>query len=536
MLKNWLLAIGAVFLLTMSFVYADDTVNKPYMKNGSVVISGRTEQSFLRVSAVVISADGEETLANVKAVGETASDKDGNFKLEFVADDEKSLWNDGDCKLIVRINEKKYPVEFYYYSEDSKNTATENFIKYSELREQMLSESSDEYKIFCALGIKLDALKQTQTAQLLGMVDGVLNEQMTEAEFITAANKCIAVLAFDGGEANADLLSAAYPEFAAKTEEERAFILTAMEKNRQYADTAVLDAGYKKACVLYSLNCARYDEIKSLLADNADSLGIGGDSVYVSFTSLSSARQGKTAEKLSELLKNDKAYTVSGFLSKLEAAVLSTAEYDNTPSGGGGGGSSGSSSVPIVITTESVHGAPFGDLADAGWAREAVTELYKRGIVNGVSEKLFEPNRAVKREEFVTMLVKAAGLEAKDCEMSFADVAEGGWYYESVKAAYSNGAVSGISEDMFGAGLDVTREDTAVMVYRLFADKIGMSAAKTAFTDADEISEYALESVAKLCAGGIISGMGDGSFNPKGTTTRAQAAVVIYRVLRGIYE
>lgn len=535
MLKKLALAISAVFLLTMSFVYADDTVNKPYMKNGSVVISGRTEQSFLRVSAVVISAEGEEVLSNVKALGEAVSDKDGNFKLEFAADDEKSLWNDGDCKLIVRINEKKYPVEFYYYSEDSKNTATENFIKYSELREQMLSASSDEYKIFCALGIKLDVLKQTQTAQLLGMVDGVLYEQMTEAEFITAANKCIAVLAFNGGEANADLLSAAYPEFAAKTEEERAFILTAMEKNKQYADVGVLDDGYKKACVLYSLNCARYDEIKSLLADNADSLGIGGDSVYVSFTSLSSARQGKTAEKLSELLKNDKAYTVSGFLSKLEAAVLSTAAYDDTPSGGGGG-SSGSSSTPIAITTESAHGEPFGDLADAGWAREAVAELYKLGIVNGVSEKLFEPNRAVKREEFVTMLAKAAGLEAKDCEMSFADVSEGDWYYEGVKAAYSNGAVSGISEDMFGAGFDVTREDTAVMVYRLFADKIGENTAEVSFTDADEISEYALNSVTKLCAGGIINGMGDGSFSPKGTTTRAQAAVVIYRALRGIYE
>ena len=55
------------------------------------------------------------------------------------------------------------------------------------------------------------------------------------------------------------------------------------------------------------------------------------------------------------------------------------------------------------------------------------------------------------------------------------------------------------------------------------------SDASVAFTDADSISDYAMASVTALCNAGIIDGMGDGSFAPTGSLTRAQAAKVTYR-------
>lgn len=54
------------------------------------------------------------------------------------------------------------------------------------------------------------------------------------------------------------------------------------------------------------------------------------------------------------------------------------------------------------------------------------------------------------------------------------------------------------------------------------------------FTDTEEVSEYALLAVKSMYRAGIVSGMGDGSFNPKGYATRAQAAKIIYGILERI--
>ncbi|HHW00656.1 MAG TPA: S-layer homology domain-containing protein, partial [Clostridiaceae bacterium] len=51
------------------------------------------------------------------------------------------------------------------------------------------------------------------------------------------------------------------------------------------------------------------------------------------------------------------------------------------------------------------------------------------------------------------------------------------------------------------------------------------------FTDEAEISGYAKEAVAAIQKAGIIKGTGDGRFAPKNNATRAEAAVIIYRLL-----
>ena len=51
------------------------------------------------------------------------------------------------------------------------------------------------------------------------------------------------------------------------------------------------------------------------------------------------------------------------------------------------------------------------------------------------------------------------------------------------------------------------------------------------FTDRDEISGWAFESVDIAATAGIISGMGDGRFAPAESATRAQAASMINRLL-----
>ena len=60
---------------------------------------------------------------------------------------------------------------------------------------------------------------------------------------------------------------------------------------------------------------------------------------------------------------------------------------------------------------------------------------------------------------------------------------------------------------------------------------IAVSSGSVQFADEDEISEYAREAVSRLGGAGIVNGLPNGSFNPFGSLTRAEAAKVIYSMI-----
>ena len=54
--------------------------------------------------------------------------------------------------------------------------------------------------------------------------------------------------------------------------------------------------------------------------------------------------------------------------------------------------------------------------------------------------------------------------------------------------------------------------------------------AQTEFTDNNDISSWATEAVNAMKTLGIINGRPDGSFNPKGTATRAEIATILSNI------
>ncbi|MBQ4527075.1 MAG: S-layer homology domain-containing protein [Clostridia bacterium] len=209
---------------------------------------------------------------------------------------------------------------------------------------------------------------------------------------------------------------------------------------------------------------------------------------------------------------------------------------DKKPSsGGGGGGGYGSGvsitpSVPIINPTPTTDSSNlFNDLESVSWAEDAIEYLASKGIVNGRGDKTFAPNDLVTREEFVKMLVIALGIETESAKADFADVGENDWFAPYVGAAVRDKIVSGVGDGIFGAGSYITREDMAVMAGR--SAGIASENSNSNFADDDDISAYAIEFVNAMNEKGIITGMGDGTFMPKGNATRAQAAVIIYRIL-----
>lgn len=175
----------------------------------------------------------------------------------------------------------------------------------------------------------------------------------------------------------------------------------------------------------------------------------------------------------------------------------------------------------------------FSDIENITWANEHIETLYKKGIVNGAGDGRFYPDRLVSREEFLKMLIEALEIGISDGLITeFEDCKSNEWYYPYVQIASSNKITNGIDRKNFGIGLSITREDMAVLISKSLAIK-GVVGEKTdyAFKDENLISKYAADAVNMMHSLGLVNGFEDGTFGPKQGTTRAQAAVIIGRML-----
>ena len=128
------------------------------------------------------------------------------------------------------------------------------------------------------------------------------------------------------------------------------------------------------------------------------------------------------------------------------------------------------------------------------------------------------------------MTVEAFGLKRIGLGYEFKDVAVTDWFYGAVLTAYENGAINGTGNDKFAPFENITRQDAAVILYRASEKKLALSGEKE-FKDSGEVSDYAKNAVSVFGANGIINGFSDGSFAPKMSITRAQAAVIINNIL-----
>lgn len=177
----------------------------------------------------------------------------------------------------------------------------------------------------------------------------------------------------------------------------------------------------------------------------------------------------------------------------------------------------------------------FSDLQTVPWAKNAINTLAARGVISGRGNGEFCPQDAITREEFLKLAVEALDVYNMDEGiLPFKDVAYGAWYYDAVAVAYSFSMIEGISEDTFGIGLSITRQDMATILARILKSQrmeLGQTAESITFVDEASIAEYAKDAVTNLSEGGIINGREDGTFDPQATATRAEAAMIIYRVM-----
>ena len=177
---------------------------------------------------------------------------------------------------------------------------------------------------------------------------------------------------------------------------------------------------------------------------------------------------------------------------------------------------------------------PFTDVADGRWSYSYIRQLYEAGVIDGMTPTTFVPTGDITRAQFVKMLARLQGADVSEYRSAgFEDVPADAWYAPYVNWAAANGIVYGISSTEFAPNTDISRQDMAVMLDRYaqqFGIVLGTDNAAVTFTDEADIAAYALPAVQALQRAGVINGMPDGSFCPRGSATREQACAMLCRL------
>ncbi|WP_010496336.1 carboxypeptidase regulatory-like domain-containing protein [Paenibacillus elgii] len=107
----------------------------------------------------------------------------------------------------------------------------------------------------------------------------------------------------------------------------------------------------------------------------------------------------------------------------------------------------------------------FDDIA-GHWAQSDIQQLASKFIVKGMTDKLYEPDKKITRAEFTSLLVRSLGLLEDPSYATFNDIQPKDWYAASVGAAVKAGLVNGFENGTFEPNGSITREQMAVMINR----------------------------------------------------------------------
>lgn len=176
----------------------------------------------------------------------------------------------------------------------------------------------------------------------------------------------------------------------------------------------------------------------------------------------------------------------------------------------------------------------FADLK-GHWAKADVELLASKLIIQGTSDTAFSPNSSITRAEFAALLVRALGLYGSDAGVKFSDVPASGWFAGAVGTAVKTGLVEGFEDNTFKPNSNITREQMAVMITRAMkiAGKTEIADLKLLdkFTDGSTIQAWAKDAVSQAAKAGIVNGVTDTTFVPVANATRAEAGVMLKRLL-----
>ena len=195
------------------------------------------------------------------------------------------------------------------------------------------------------------------------------------------------------------------------------------------------------------------------------------------------------------------------------------------------------SQYAIVIDDKS-HDLPFTDLGENQWYEAAVRYAYTHDIMEGMSATKFSPNISLTRAQAVQVLYNLEGQPTVSGNAAFPDLVEE-WYKPAIAWAEQTGVVDGYEDGTFRPENAVTRQEFAQMMYNYAKYKgydLTAEGDLSQFPDGDSVQPWAETAMSWANGNALINGHDDGTLEPGGTTTRAQAASILMRFDQNVVE
>jgi Leucine-rich repeat (LRR) protein len=189
--------------------------------------------------------------------------------------------------------------------------------------------------------------------------------------------------------------------------------------------------------------------------------------------------------------------------------------------------------APVSAVNNSIQ---YNDVKKGNWAQNYIEAMSSKGIIKGYEKGIFKPDLNISRAEFASIITRLLKLEANDTGISFTDIKEGDWYKDAVMAAAEARIITGW-KGKFKPNDRITREDAAVMISRALTYIKGLAdddSGELMFRDKKKISLYAEEHIRFVVGKKVMSGKADNYFDPKGYTTRAEVAKMVYMLFEQI--
>ena len=193
------------------------------------------------------------------------------------------------------------------------------------------------------------------------------------------------------------------------------------------------------------------------------------------------------------------------------------------------------SSVGFSFAEEGGGGTKPSNFIDmpSNWAAAPMENAVKNGLISGydtVNGKEIRPNGKLTRAEMAAMINRAFGASEQGAIKDFNDVPASKWYAAEIAKAVTMGTFTG-SNGKMRPEASITREEAFAVLARAFKIETKKASELSAFSDASDVSSWAVPEVAGLAARGYLSGS-NGKLNPKASITRAEFSKIMDNIVK----
>lgn len=190
--------------------------------------------------------------------------------------------------------------------------------------------------------------------------------------------------------------------------------------------------------------------------------------------------------------------------------------------------------LSVMLAFSSAFPAMAAQRVNSAWAESYISSADSMGIIpSGISN--IDMTRNITREEFCELVYNTVITVAKQNSIKITYNAREAHFYDTdskaVMMLYRMEIIAGRTSTRFAPKENITREEAAVVLDKT-AEYLGLVRFTNSdrFTDSRHIGEWAYKSVNNVCGMNLMSGMGDGRFNPTGYYTVEQAICSMIRV------